>query len=167
MRSVAWTSDNGRTCTFEGGGPYERPGPYYFRELTSDLSATAETSKAPRQDGVTTYHTALDARTINLVGYMLVYGSRTLSARAAYDTQRAWLAQAFAPNRWGTLTYYKEDEAVQVRCRPLATPTIGTPVGTFSTIDISFTADSPYWESAKEYILAMGVIQRFWHFPMG
>ena len=97
MRSVAWTSDNGRTCTFEGGGPYERPGPYYFRELTSDLSATAETSKAPRQDGVTTYHTALDARTINLVGSMLVYGSRTLSARAAYDTQRAWLAQAFAP----------------------------------------------------------------------
>ena len=165
MRPVAWTSDNGRTCTFEGGGPYERPGPYYFRELTSDLSATAETSKAPRQDGVTTYHTALDARTINLVGSMLVYGSRTLSARAAYDTQRAWLAQAFAPNRWGTLTYYKEDEAVQVRCRPLATPTIGTPVGTFSTIDISFTADSPYWESAKEYILAMGVIQRFWHFP--
>ena len=61
MRSVAWISDNGRTCTFEGGGPYERPGPYYFRELTSDLSATAETSKAPRQDGVTTYHTALDA----------------------------------------------------------------------------------------------------------
>lgn len=44
-------------------------------------------------------------------------------------------------------------------------PPSARPVGTFSTIDISFTADSPYWESAKEYILAMGVIQRFWHFP--
>ena len=165
MRSVAWTSENGRTCTFEGGGPYERPGPFYFRELTSDLSATAETAKAPRQDGVTTYHTALDARTINLVGSMLVYGSRSGSARAAYDRQRAWLAQTFAPNRWGVLTYYKEDEAVQVRCRPLATPTIGTPVGTFSTIDISFTADSPYWESARETILAIGRVQKFWRFP--
>ena len=40
-------------------------------------------------------------------------------APAAYDRQRAWLAQTFAPNRWGILTYHKEDEAVQVRCRPL------------------------------------------------
>ena len=125
MRYVSWTSDNGRTCVFEGVGPYESPGPYYFRELTSDLSATAETAKAPRQDGVTTYHAALDARTINLVGSMLVYGSKSSPAPAAYDRQRAWLAQTFAPNRWGILTYHKEDETVQVRCRPLATPTIG------------------------------------------
>lgn len=165
MRYVSWTSDNGRTCVFEGVGPYESPGPYYFRELTSDLSATAETAKAPRQDGVTTYHAALDARTINLVGSMLVYGSKSSPAPAAYDRQRAWLAQTFAPNRWGILTYHKEDEAVQVRCRPLATPTIGTPVGTYSTIDISFTADTPYWESAQETVLAVGVIQRFWRFP--
>ncbi|OUN05497.1 hypothetical protein B5G43_12480 [Flavonifractor sp. An92] len=165
MRSVSWRSDSGRICTFEGGGPFERPGPWYFRSLTSDLSATAETAKAPRQDGVTTFHTALDAPTLNLTGSMLVYGSRRESARAAYDRQRTWLAQTFAPNRWGTLTYYREDGAVQIRCRPLATPTISAPVGTFSTIDLSFTADSPYWESAEESVAAVGVIGKVWRFP--
>lgn len=165
MRYVSWKSDSGDMITFEGGGPYERPGPYYFKELTSDLSATAETSRAPRQDGQTTYYASLDPRTINLVGSMLVWGTSASPARAAYDRQRARLAQTFAPHRWGLLTYYKEDEAVQVRCRPLATPTISQPVGTYSTIDISFTADRPYWESAKEYIKAVGVIQKFWNFP--
>lgn len=165
MRYVSWASDSGDVITFEGGGPYERPGPYYFKELTSDLSATAETARAPRQDGQTTYYASLDPRTINLVGSMLVWGSPSNPARAAYDRQRARLAQAFAPHRWGLLTYYKEDEAVQVRCRPLATPTISQPVGTYSTIDISFTADSPYWESAQEYIQTVGVIQKFWRFP--
>ena len=51
MRYVSWASDSGDVITFEGGGPYERPGPYYFKELTSDLAATAETARAPRQDG--------------------------------------------------------------------------------------------------------------------
>ena len=165
MRYVSWVSDSGRVCTFEGGGPYERPGPYYFRGLTSDLGATAETVRAPRQDGVTTYHVALDARTINLTGSMLVYGNAAHPARAAYDRARAWLAQTFAPNAWGILTYYKEDEAVQVRCRPQATPTISDPVGTFSTVDITFVADSPYWESAEEHVEAIGVIQKLWRFP--
>lgn len=165
MRHVAWVSDNGRTITFEGMGPYDGGGPFFFRELTSDLGTTAETSRAPRQDGATTWHVALDSPTINLTGSMLVWGDRNHPAEAQYDRQRAYLHQALAPNRWGTLTYYKEDEAVQIRCRPVAAPTIGTPVGTYSTIDVTFTADSPYWESAKEYILCVGVIQRFFHFP--
>lgn len=165
MRHASWVSDSGLVITFEGGGPYDSPGPWYFRSLTSDLGATAESSRAPRQDGVTTWHTALDARTINLVGSMLVYGDRLHPAKAEYDRLRAWLCQAFAPNRWGTLTYYKEDAAVQVRCRALATPTISEPINTFSTIDISFTADSPYWESAEEYVSVVGVIGKRWHFP--
>lgn len=165
MRRVAWVSDNGRTMTFEGRSPAEAPGPYYFKELTDDLGATAETARAPRQDGMTTYHVSLDNRSINLTGSMLVFGDQTHPALAEYDRQRAFLAQAFAPNRWGILTYYREDRAVQVRCRPVSTPTIGAPTGTFSTIDITFTTDSPYWETAEEYISMVGVIQKFWHFP--
>lgn len=159
MRHVAWVSDNERTAVFSADGPL------YFKELTSDLGATPETSRAPRQDGQTTWHTSLDSRTINLVGGMWVFGDHNHPARAEYDKMRTYLHQAFAPNRWGTLTYYREDGAVQVRCRPLATPTFGQPVGTYSTIDITFTADVPYWESAKEYIESVGVIQRFFRFP--
>lgn len=165
MRRVSWQSDNGRTITFEGQGPADSPGPYYLKELTSDLGATAETARAPRQDGVTTYYTALDARTINLEGWMWVAGDKFHPALAEYDRQRTMLHQAFAPNRWGILTYYREDGAVQVRCRPIATPTLGTPVGTFSSIDISFTADTPYWEAARESVICVGLIQKFWHFP--
>ena len=168
MRRAAWVSDNGWTVAFDAKGPF------YLTELTSTLGATAETSRAPRQDGVTTWHTALDARTVNLTGGMWIFGDRLHPAKAEYDRQRACLHQAFAPNRWGTLTYYKEDEAVQVRCRPIATPTIGSPAGTYSTIDITFTTDSPYWESAEEIVETLGVITRLWRFtwtpikePMG
>lgn len=169
MRSVAWISDTGRTVVFEAG-----MGPYIFKSLTSDLGATAETARAPRQDGVTTYHVALDTRTINLEGAMQIFGDRGHPALAEYDKARAWLHQTFAPNRWGTLIYYREDGAVQVRCRPIATPTIGSPTVTLSSIDISFVTDSPYWETAEEYLVTVGTIQRFWHFvwaprlaPMG
>lgn len=165
MRKVSWVSDSGYTVVFNGGGPYESPGPYYLRELTSDLGATAETTRAPRQDGLTTWHVTLDNRTVNLVGSMWVFGDRLHPALTEYDRQRAYLHQAFAPNRWGVLTYHKEDGAVQVRCRASATPTIGTPVGTYSTIDVTFITDSPYWESAQETVEVVGVIRRLWRFP--
>lgn len=165
MRRVSWESDNGRTITFEGRGPADAPGPYYFKALSSDLGATAETARAPRQDGVTTYYAALDAPSINLEGWMWVTGDAHRPAPAEYDRQRTMLHQAFAPNRWGTLTYYREDGAVRARCRPLATPTLGEAVGTYCPIDISFTADSPYWETAEEYVVPVGIIQRFWRFP--
>ena len=159
MRRVSWTSDNGQSILFD------QTGPYYYSALTSTLGATAETARAPRQDGVTTYYTALDARSVTLTGAMWVMGSRERPALAAYDRQRAMLCPAFAPNRWGMLTYYKEDEAVQVRCRPIATPTISAPAGTYSTISIDFTADTPYWESATELIAKLGITLRMWHFP--
>lgn len=165
MRRVAWTADNGWTVTFEGRGPADGPGPFFFRSLSSDLGAEAETARAPRQDGVTTYHTALGARTINLVGSMWAFGDRLHPARGEYDRLRSYLHQAFAPNVWGTLIYYREDGAVQVRCRPVATPTLGGSVGTFCTVDVTLTADSPYWESAQEVVAALGVIQKLWHFP--
>lgn len=165
MRYASWISDNGRAVVFSGKAPENGGGPYFFSSISSDLGATAETSRAPRQDGVTTWGTALDARSINLVGGMWVFGSPTSPAAVEYDKARAYLHQAFAPNRWGTLTYYKEDAAVQVRCRPLATPTLGPHVGTYSTIDISFTSDSPYWETAKEYLVLVGIIQKFRRFP--
>ena len=165
MRHAAWISEGGDVLTFDPGGPWDSPGPLYFGSLTSDLSATAETARAPRQGGTTTYYAAPDGQSVNLTGSMLVYGTPAAPAAAAYDALRARLAQAFAPHRWGTLRYYREDGAVQLRCRPLATPTISQSVGTYSTVDISFTSDSPYWESAEEMVLAIGVTTRLWRFP--
>ena len=159
MRRVSWISDSGDVVVFDANGPF------YLKELASDLGASAETTKAPRQDGVSTWHAALETRTINLTGSMWIFGDRLHAARAEYDRQRSRLCQAFAPNRWGTLLYHREDTDVQVRCRPLATPTISPPTGTFSALDISFTADSPYWEGAEEVVEALGVIRREWHFP--
>lgn len=159
MRYVIWQSDNGQTIAFD------QTGPYFYTGLTSALGATAETGRAPRQDGQTTYHTALDAPTIDLTGAMWIAGSKTDPAKAAYDRQRSLLAQAFAPHRWGTLIYYREDGPVQIRCRPVATPTISPPVGTYSTIDIDFTADTPYWQSAQEYVVSLGVNRKLLRFP--
>lgn len=165
MRYVSWASDSGQIVTFDGCNVHDGGGPFYFNELTSELGGTSETFRAPRQDGATTYHTALDTRTINLAGSLLAFGGSGRPALAEYDRLRAFLHQAFAPHRWGMLTYYKEDEAVQVRCRPVSTPTIAEPTGTFSTVDIDFVTDSPYWESAKEQIVSVGMIERYWHFP--
>lgn len=165
MRRVSWESENGRTITFEGAGPADSPGPFYFVEIASNLGATPETARAPRQDGQTTYHAALDPLNIELEGWMRVTGDRFRPALAEYDRQRALLHQAFAPNRFGILTYYKEDGAVRVRCRPVTTPTLGDPIGTYCPIGISFTADTPYWESATESVTCIGMIQRFLHFP--
>ena len=159
MRHIAWTSDCGLTVVFDSAGPF------YFKELIDSLGATAETVKAPRQDGSTTYYTALDTRSVTLNGTMLVYGDKNHPARAEYDKKRALLAEAFSPNRWGTLIYYREDGPVQLRCRPLATPTISAPVGVWSTVDIDFTTDSPFWLSAQEYVICLGVIMRYRHFP--
>lgn len=162
MRRVSWACENGRTVTFDSA--YDA-GPFFFKALTSELGATAEVSRAPRQDGQTTHYTALDARTINLTGFLQAFGDRRTPALSVYDRLRSELHQAFAPNRWGILTYYKEDQAVRVRCRPLATPAIDPPTVTMSAVDISFTADSPYWETAAEYTVSVGTIQRFRHFP--
>lgn len=159
MRYISWASENGRTIVFDSAGPF------YFKDLSSTLGAAAETVKTPRQDGSTTYYTSLDTRSINLVGGMLVYGDRGRSARVEYDKARVLLHEAFAPNRWGLLTYYKEDEAVWVRCRPVSTPTISAPVGTYSTVDVDFVTDSPYWETALEHVVCIGAIQKFRRFP--
>jgi len=159
MRSVAWQADNGQTIVFDQGGPY------YYASLTSTLGATAEVSRAPRQDGQTTYHSSLDAPSINLTGAMWIKGGKTNPALAEYDRQRALLCQAFAPNRWGTLIYYREDGPVQIRCRPIATPTISGQIGTYAAIDIDFVADSPYWQSANEYIVSLGVNLKLFRFP--
>lgn len=165
MRYVTWEPEGGQMVTLHGSGPWEGGGPYFFRRLTSDLGSTAESSRAPRQDGVTTYHVALDGRTINLEGSMLVYGDRLHPADGEYDLARSRLCELFAPNRWGILTYHRTCGAVRVRCRSLATPTISAPVGTYSEIDISFTADSPYWESAEETVEELGVIRKLRRFP--
>lgn len=159
MRYASWESDNGRTVVFDGAGPY------YFGAVNSPLGATAETGRAPRQDGQTTYHVALDARTANLTGSMRILGDPAHPAMAEYDRARSFLCEAFAPNRWGWLTYYREDGAVRLRCRPVALPTISAPVGTYSTIDIDFAADSPCWERAEEAVVCIGLILRFWRFP--
>jgi len=159
MRSVAWISDNGQTFVFN------EQGPFYYSELTSTLGATPETGKAPRQDGQTTYHVSLDEPTITFSGAMWIIGSKTNPAEAEFDRQRTLLNQAFSPNRWGTLIYYREDRPVQIRCRPIALPTISEKKGTYATIDIDFTADSPFWETATEYVISLGVNMKLLHFP--
>ncbi|SBW02684.1 hypothetical protein KL86CLO1_11682 [uncultured Eubacteriales bacterium] len=160
MRSITWESDAGHIVHMGDVIPY------LFKALTDDLGATAETAKAPRQDGRTTYHTALDVRAINVTGSLVAYGSPTLDAQAAFDRYHTALCQAFAPHRWGVLTYHTEDGPRQVRCRPIATPTFGTRIAYTCTLDIEFTTDSPYWESADLYIYPVGVQIKRWHFPM-
>lgn len=162
MRRAAWLPDGGPAVAFEGEG-----GPFFLGDLSDELGAVAETVRAPRQDGTATYHLALGARTINLTGSLLAYGSPARPALAELDRLRSWLAQAMAPNRWGRLIYYREDRAVQIRCHTAALPTFGTPVGTYVPFDVTFHADAPCWETAEETVLCVGAVQRFWHFPWG
>lgn len=159
MRYVAWKSDCGLTVVFDSSGPF------YFSDILDSLGAVAETVKAPRQDGATTYHTSLESRSVTLNGSMLVYGDKKNPAIVEYDKKRAFLAEALSPNRWGTLIYYRESGAVQLRCRPVAIPTISPPVGVRSTVDVDFVSDSPFWQSAQEHIVCLGVIMRYRHFP--
>lgn len=160
MRSVTWMSDSGAIVVF-GGAP-----PCLFKALDDSLGATAETVRAPRQDGITTYYTALDARSINVTGSIVAYGSKTLPAQTALDRLRSELCSALAPHRFGTLTYHTEDGNRQIRCRPVAAPTFGTRVSNTCTIDVEFTSDSPYWESSDLYTAVVGKLIRSLHFPM-
>lgn len=139
--------------------------PYLFKSLTDDLGATAETSKAPRQHGQTTRFVALDGRSINITGSLVAIGSPTFWAQAAFDRHRAELCAAFAPHRWGTLTYHTEDGNRQIRCHPATTPTFGERFSITCTLDIEFVTDSPYWEASDLNVYAVGVKVRRWHFP--
>lgn len=159
MKTVTWIPDRGQTIVFDTLGPF------FLTEITSPLDASAVTEKAPGQDGTTTYSASLNERSVNLVGAMRIFGSKTRPALVEYHKQRTALHQAFAPHRWGTLIYHKEDESVQVRCRPVSIPTISAPILTYSTIDIDFVTDRPFWETAVEYIINIGVIERHFHFP--
>jgi len=96
---------------------------------------------------------------------MIIRGDRDHPALAEYDKARSWLCEAMAPDVWGTLTYYREDGPVSIRCRAVALPTISAPVGTFSTIDVDLIADTPYWERAEEQVTSVGRILRLLHFP--
>lgn len=162
MRSITWETDDGYTVHMGGTLPY------LFKNLTDSLGATAETSRAPRQSGQTTYYTALDTHSINVTGSMVVYGSKTYPAQAAFDRAKSELCMAFAPHRWGYLTYHTEDGNRRIYCRPTATPGFGDRVGatTTCTLDIEFTTDSPYWESSDLYTYAVGVKIKRLHFPM-
>lgn len=159
MRTITWETDDGHIVQL-GGTP-----PYLFKELTDSLGATAETVKPPRYDGVRTFHTALESRVINITGSLVAYGSRSESAQAAFDRHKSLLAQAFAPNRWGYLTYHSEAGNRRIYCRPIATPTFGSRVTITCTLDIEFTTDSPYWESSDEFVSVVGVQLKMWHFP--
>ena len=160
MRSITWETDDGYTVHMGDACPY------LFKALTDDLGATAEAVKAPRQAGRTTYYTTLDVRTINVTGSLVAYGTSTFSAQAAFDRRRSELCQAFAPNRWGYLTYHTEDGPRRARCRPIATPTFGPRVNNTCTLDIEFITDSPYWESADLYVQTVGLRVKRWIFPM-
>ena len=160
MRTATWYADSGDVVQF-GDAP-----PYLLRALDDSLGASAEVVRAPRQDGVTTYYTALDNHTVNLTGHLVAYGSRTLPAQTVLDRRRAALCSAFAPHRFGTLIYHTEDGNRQIRCRPIAAPTFGRRVQNTCTVDIEFVSDSPYWESAELYTLLVGSATKRWTFPM-
>lgn len=160
MRSVTWRSDSGATVVLSDVPPY------IFRDLDDSLGATAETARAPRQDGTTTYNAALDPRTINVTGSIVAYGNKTLSAQKVLDRLRAEISAAFAPNRFGILTYQTEDGNRQIRCRPIAKPTLGGRINNTCTVDVEFVSDSPFWESSDVYTYIVGRLVRTWHFPM-
>lgn len=159
MRSVTWETDDGYTIRMAGEPPY------LFKQLDDDLGASAETVKAPRQDGCTTYHVSLGTRTINVAGSLVAYGGNAWSAQAAFDRRREALSQAFSPNRWGYLTYHREDGDRRVRCRPLATPTFGERAHNTCTLEVELVTDSPYWESAELYTYTAGISVPLLHFP--
>ena len=161
MRTATWYADSGDVVQF-GDAP-----PYLLRALDDSLGASAEVVRAPRQDGVTTYYTALDNHTVNLTGPLVAYGSRTLPAQTVLDRRRAALCSAFAPHRFGTLIYHTEDGNRQIRCRPIAAPTFGRRVQNTCTVDIEFVSDSPYWESAELYTLLVGSATKRWTFSHG
>lgn len=159
MRTVTWETDDGQIVQLSADPPY------LFKELTDSLGATAETVKPPRYDGRKTYHTALDTRVFNITGSLVAYGSRSESAQAAFDRHKSILSQAFAPNRWGYLTYHSEAGNRRIYCRTIATPTFGGRVVNTCTLDIEFTTDSPYWESSNEFVSVVGVQLKMWRFP--
>lgn len=164
MRSALWQAENGLTVELYGG----RPGkgrPYGFVSISSALGATAETARAPRQEGQTTYYATLDAMTVNLVGTGWLLGNRSHPARAEYDKARSFLAEAFAPDVWGTLTYYREDRAVRARCRAAATPAFTQAAETFLKFDVDLVSDDPCWWAAEEEIVCVGRSKKFFRFP--
>lgn len=159
MRKAVWVSGRGHTLVF-----CDRP-PYFFTRLTDSLGAEADTVKSPLQDGGTTQNVVLGQRSINLTGTAMVLGSRKDPVKKLIDRRKNEIAEALNPKYFGTLVYYTDDGARQIRCRPVALPTIGKPTANAMSIDVDFISDAPYWESAEQHHEVVGILQKLWRLP--
>lgn len=162
MKRVVWESDQGPKISF-GTGLEDT---FLLNTLDgNDLAGEAETVKQPRSHGQRAVCLTLGARGLHLEGSVHAVGNESLPARLVLDRLTEQLAEAFAPHRQGTLIYYTEAGPRQIRCRPTALPAFGDRVGCSRTVDISFVADFPFWESLEEQVVRVGVMDARFSFP--
>lgn len=163
MRSVSYISDNGTVIHF---GTELTESTYFFDRLDDYAGGTAETNRAPRQNGQDTQHVSLDSRTIVLEGQMYNPGSRAVPVGKARDTYKDHLFRAFMPNSWGTLIYNTDDGGRQIRARAIARPTVmesESPM--ISNISVDLITDDALWESTELRVYQVGGIYKMLHFP--
>lgn len=149
IRRALWIRDGTARCVFDAA----RDAELVLDRVTSSLAGVAETERAPRQSGTTTYYAALGGLSVTLRGAVYTLGSREITARAAYERRRSWLADVFTPDRTGTLRVETDGATWELDCRPTETPALGEVTETYCPVSIMFASDYPHWRGQEETAL--------------
>lgn len=162
MRRAVWKSDRGYEIVFN-----DRNSPFTMNTLDgNDLAGEAETVKPPRSHGQRAVFLTLGTRGIHIEASVLAVGNYSLPAVKVLDQLTERLSEAFAPHVYGLLTYFSEAGARQIRCRPVSLPAFGEKISYYRTVDVDLIADAPFWESVKENVVTVGVLEGYFEWPL-
>lgn len=160
MRTLQWISDNGHYILFCDKEPFVLTSP-----IRSDVGATAQTFKAPGQDGATTYNATLNQRTISFSFTLEAKGNSSLAASTVLDEQCDIINNAFIPKLQGWLIYNNGRGGNVIRARAIATPTAREQGHNFIKFDVEILTDSATWQDAELKSATLGELQKLWKFP--
>ena len=160
VRNLEWHAVNGDIIRFGKEPPY-----LLDRFVPGTPSGNAETVRAVRADGQTTYHVAAEPLTPSLTGTLVGVGGTHKEKQTSLDRQRLRLQAALDPKRFGTLVFTNFAGAFKLRCRPLAGANFGKRFAETHPISIDWMSDDPYWTERDERTLSVGLVHKLWRFP--
>ena len=155
MRSITYTSDNGRSIQFNGWLPY------YLSEIDlNSVGSNFDEYKPIGYDGSKVQGESYNAKPILASGIIVSTSKQNLSQ------MRQNLAETMSIHYEGWLSVtLLNGKTWKIRARPTQNPTFQKPVGLGQPFSLEWRCDSPYWLKDPQTVVKIGQIEGLWRFP--
>lgn len=161
MKKITYLNKNtGASISF--GNSY----PFVLKSIDANsISTTKITSTAIGMDGQHTDSVVYNPRTIICeLSFNGISGEKYDRQQMQLNWQR--IADIFAPNTEGVLTYDNDAGSYQIDCRPLELPNYSKVIGTYCNFKMQFVADYPFWRSVKTFTQPVQHIEGGLRYPL-